>query len=101
MTNARFDCRQDYEDALCGLSENPDSLHCKHQAVLALARAGSLKLAQNEFQRYGLSNVVDDEDILALRARLLKDAFLQSDATNRLDLARQSANQYQVAFDKS
>ena len=101
MTNARFDCRQDYEDALGGLSENPDSLHCKHQAVLALARAGSLKLAQNEFQRYGLSEVADDEDILALRARLLKDAFLQSDATNRLDLARQSANQYQVAFDKT
>lgn len=101
MDTAKFDCRQDYDQALSGLVERPDSLELKHQAVLALARAGSLRFAQDEYQRYGLDDVQDDEDAIGLGARLLKDAFLKSEAPARRHLALRSAARYQFAFEKT
>ena len=98
MKHASFDCRQDYEQALKGLAHDPTNIEYKHQAVLALARAGSLAFAESEFQRYGLDHVIDNEDVLGLKARLLKDAFIQSDAPDRNQIAQQSADVYAQAF---
>ncbi|MEM1036574.1 MAG: TRAFs-binding domain-containing protein [Pseudomonadota bacterium] len=98
MEHALFDCRQDYERALKGLAHDPDNIEYKHQAVLALARSGSLAFAESEFQRYGLDQITSDEDVLGLKARLLKDAFIQNDAPDRSHIARQSADVYAQAF---
>ena len=42
-----------YEDAVRGLKQNPTDPALQHKAVLALARAGSTKLALSEYDRYG------------------------------------------------
>ena len=93
------DCREDYEVAIENLAEDPENLRYRHQAVLALARAGSLEFAQSEFHRYGLDSIEDDEDILGLKARLLKDRFLQAKGSERTQLAKQSAAIYLKAFE--
>ncbi len=92
------DCLSDYDRAIQGLIQAPDNLDLKHKAVLALARAGSLDFALSEYARYGLSEVRGHEDIMALGGRLSKDLFLASSGKAALKYARDSAAQYEAAF---
>lgn len=93
-----------YDDCIRQLSEVPNSLMLQYQAVLSLARAGSLSFAWTEFQRYGLdkiSNLPDDkvsEDVMALGGRLFKDLYLCHSGKAARDYALKSAEKYEAAF---
>lgn len=87
-----------YATALSGLKVSPDDVNLKHQAVLALARAGSLSMAFHEYSRYGLDEIRHHEDIIGLGARLLKDLFITHQAPQALDYARDSAQKYEAAY---
>lgn len=90
--------RQRYDAAIIALRDDPDSLVHMHQAVLALARAGSLVFAVQEYERYGLDKIWHDEDIMSLGGRLYKDLYLASSTTMARDFAIESAEQYEAAF---
>lgn len=90
--------RHQYDTAIMALRESPDSLVHMHQAVLALARAGSLTFARQEYARYGLDKVWHDEDIMALGGRLYKDLYLSSSGMTARDFALESAERYEAAF---
>lgn len=90
--------RDQYDSAIVALRESPDSLPHMHQAVLALARAGSLAFARQEYARYGLDKVWHDEDIMALGGRLYKDLYLSSSGVMARDFALESADRYEAAF---
>jgi len=47
-----------YESAVEALKTRPDDRDLQHQAVLSLARAGSLDFAIAEFKRFGLGDVI-------------------------------------------
>lgn len=87
-----------YQAAMSGLRASPDDVSLKHQAVLTLARAGSLSLARREYRRYGLDEIRHHEDIMGLGARLLKDLFIIHKGTEALDYARASAQKYETAY---
>ena len=63
-----------YDAAVTALEHNRQDRNLQHRAVLSLARMGALERAQMRFVEFGLDRVADDEDILALDARLQKDA---------------------------
>lgn len=90
-----------YETALAALKVSPESLQLKHQAVLALARSGALEFAEAEFHRFGLADVNDDEDIMALAGRLAKDSALSQKGAAQAEEALRSANLYRTAFEVS
>lgn len=92
------DYLQSYEQALAALKARPDDLSAKHQAVLMLARMGSLGFAVSEYARYGLDEIRNHEDIMALGARLSKDLYLASSGKAALEHARDSAAKYEAAF---
>lgn len=85
-----------YESAIIALKTNSQDRTAKHQAVLSLARLGAVDFALEEYERYGLGEVTDDEDIIALKGRLFKDLYIRS--SYKAALARQSADQYNLAF---
>ncbi|MEM8616012.1 MAG: TRAFs-binding domain-containing protein [Pseudomonadota bacterium] len=88
-----------YEAAVLGLAQTPGDRRLQHTAVLALARAGSVDFALQEYERYGLHTVDDDEDIIALRGRLHKDRYERSDDKSLArSHARRSAESYDQAF---
>ena len=89
---------QSYEFALAALHLEPGSQHACHQAVLALARLGSLEFAIGEYARYGLDKVGDHEDIMALGARLSKDLYLTGSGDDSLAHAQESSDKYEAAF---
>ena len=62
-----------YDLANTALRAHPDDRHLQHRAVLALARIGAPERAQARFVELGLDKIQDDEEILALAARLQKD----------------------------
>ncbi len=70
-----------------------------YNSILSLLRAGALEQAEKEYFRLGLDTVSDCEDILALGGRLLKSKMVESNQECRIDLARQSAEKYQHAYD--
>ncbi len=80
-----------------GLAEYPDDLWLKHRAVLALARAGSTEQAARRFEEYGLA-AVDNEDVAALRARIVKDLALAAAGEERRRAAARSAALYAAIF---
>jgi len=86
----------EYESAIISLNANPRDRTAQHQAVLSLARLGAVDFALEEYERYSLGSVQNDEDIIALKGRLLKDLYIRS--SNDAVLARQSADQYDLAF---
>ena len=90
-----------YEAALEALSLHSSDLSAQHQAVLALARMGSLDFALAEYDRLGLDKIRNHEDVQALGARLLKDLYQRGAALYTLRYARKSAKKYQQAFDDS
>lgn len=95
---------KNYDLAMAGLRSDPGDITLQHQAVLTLARAGSLDFAWTEFQRYGLDEItaLQDtkllEDIMGLAGRLLKDLFLTTSGKTAKDYALQSAEKYEAAF---
>lgn len=101
MPNALYDCREDYDVAVQGLVKSPGDRQLQYQAVLALARAGSLEKAKADYERFGLWDAGDNEDYLSLAGRLLKDEYHRESGENRLLLARQSAERYQFAYERT
>ena len=80
-----------------GLEEHPGDLALEHRAVLALARAGATEEAARRFDRYALGRS-SDEEILALRARIAKDAALACGGGERRGGARSAARLYGAIF---
>ena len=73
-----------YDSVMEELAVRPDDMALRHRAVLTLARAGATEHAEREYARLGLDGVSDNEDVIALGGRLLKDrAFTQSDGDRR------------------
>jgi len=92
------DYLNDYDTAITALKTDPNNPELKHQAVLALARAGSLEFALKEYQRYALEKIRHHEDIMALGGRLYKDLYLQNSGKEALEYAQKSAAKYEAAF---
>lgn len=87
-----------YENALQQLEASPDSREFQYQAVLALARMGSLDFALLEYDRYGLINIRHHEDIMALGGRLSKDLYLSTTGQTASQHALDSAQKYEAAY---
>ena len=91
-----------YERATTHLNTSPNEREFQHQAVLALARSGSLDLAIAEYARYDLSGIRHHEDIMALEGRLFKDLYIRAlwrgDHSGAKSFAQQSAHKYEAAF---
>jgi Tetratricopeptide Repeats-Sensor/Adenylate and Guanylate cyclase catalytic domain len=83
-----------------GLEEHPDDIALGHRAVLALARTGATEEAARRFDRYGLSRS-SEEDVLALRARIAKDAALARDGDERRRGSRSAARLYGDIFTRT
>ena len=80
-----------------GLAEHPDELWLKHRAVLALARAGATKEAEQRFLRYGLLAAAErEEDIAALAARISKDLALDAPFDGRRAQALRARDRYRA-----
>ena len=94
-----FNPETSYDAAIRRLTSDPNSPAFQHQAVLALARAGSLDFALAEFARYGLDKVRCHEDIQGLGGRLEKDLFLASSGAGAQKHARRSAELYTKAYE--
>ena len=92
---------QNYEAGVAALKDRPNDRQLQHQIVLALARAGALTFAISEYDRFGLSAVTDDEDIMALNGRLSKDLYLRSSGQEAQRHAIEAAQKYEAAFQKS
>ncbi|HEY7618245.1 MAG TPA: tetratricopeptide repeat-containing protein [Solirubrobacteraceae bacterium] len=80
-----------------GLAEHPGDVSLEHRAVLALARAGSTEEAARRFADYRLQ-LVDDEDVAALGARLEKDVALATGGDGRAEHAARAAALYDSIF---
>lgn len=87
-----------YDQAILSLASDPLDRAAQHRAVLALARAGSLTFALSEYKRYGLDRLRNQEDIMALWGRLLKDLYLCSEGQTALEYARASSEKYEAAY---
>lgn len=87
-----------YDFAVQGLQDVPGSLYFRHAAVLCLARAGAGQRARQEFINLKLDDITDDENVIALDARLWKDLALNCRGTDRHIHAEMSASLYAKAF---
>jgi len=83
-----------------GLAEHPGQLSLEHRAVLALARAGATDEAASRFSEYGL-DVIEDEDIEALGARIAKDFALREVGEERRVRAARAAERYATVFSRT
>ncbi len=77
----------------------PDSERLKHRAILALAWVGATDRAMQRFHEWKLDRS-EDTDVLALEARLLKDAALKLKGAPRRAGLLQAAAVYKRIFDK-
>jgi class 3 adenylate cyclase len=87
-----------YDAAAEAVRAAPHEIRLKHRAVLTLARAGATQHARREYAALGLDRVSDDEDVLALGGRLLKDLSLAAMGEARRKLAALSAVKYAQAY---
>lgn len=88
-----------YDILMEGLAEDPDNRGLRHRAVLMLARAGATSRAQQQYIALGLDDIDDEEDIIALGGRLLKDLSLAAPyEAARTTLARHSKDKYAEAY---
>lgn len=62
-----------YDTARRAVEAFPDSVRLRHGGVLALARMGAVDRAKRLFCHWQLDGIDDDEEVLALWARLMKD----------------------------
>ncbi len=87
-----------YDTVILRLESAPHNPELQHQAVLALARAGSLDFALSEYKRYGLDKIRHHEDIMALFGRLFKDLYLSNSGDAAQDYALKSSEKYEAAY---
>ena len=87
-----------YESCLDALKLKPGDRALQHQLVLSLARAGALDFASSEYRRFGLNDVTENEDIMALKGRLSKDLYLKSSGAAAHSHAKDAADAYESAF---
>ncbi|MGE4063117.1 MAG: tetratricopeptide repeat-containing protein [Rhodospirillaceae bacterium] len=87
-----------YDAEVAGMSDAVPDLARACRAVLLLARSGAAQQAEKEFERFGLNLVTDDERIVSLGARLLKDRSLGTAGEERRRLARAAADRYASAY---
>jgi tetratricopeptide (TPR) repeat protein len=80
-----------------GLEEFPGDLKLGHRAVLALARSGATAGARALLDRLGTG----DDELIALDARLYKDAALAATGDQRATLAREAAARYAALYAKN
>ncbi|MEQ8736524.1 MAG: TRAFs-binding domain-containing protein [Rhodospirillaceae bacterium] len=88
-----------YDILMDGLAEDPDNRVFRYRAVLVLARAGATARALQEYERLGLNQIADDDQIISLGGRLLKDLSQSSaDRHARQRYALQSQTRYGEAY---
>jgi len=87
-----------YDAAAEAVRASPADIRLKHRAVLTLARAGATQHARREYTALGLDRITDDEEVLALGGRLLKDLSLAAVGEQRRRLAALSAVKYAQAY---
>ena len=87
-----------YDLANTALREHPEDRQLQHRAVLALARVGAPTRAQARFVELGLDAVGDDEEILALAARLQKDLAFALPRGGRGAKLAEAASTYERAY---
>lgn len=92
---------QIYERGLETLKARPGDRKAQHSVVLSLARLGALDFALEEYARYGLDEVDNDEDIMALAGRLTKDFYSKTGGVEAIQYAKHSAGKYDAAFQKT
>lgn len=80
------------------LKEYPDFITLKHRAVLCLANAGALEVANEAFEKLELHKEKNDEDILCLKGKILKAQALEADGERRAIIAQSSVKQYESAY---
>lgn len=97
----QHDYIQSYEAGIAALKTRPSDRDLQHQVVLSLARAGALDFAIAEYARFGLAEINDHEDIMALNGRLSKDLYLRSSGSIAAKHAKEAAEKYEAAFQKS
>jgi class 3 adenylate cyclase/tetratricopeptide (TPR) repeat protein len=76
----------------------PDHRLLHHRAVMTLARAGALEQAMRDYKAAKLDQVTDDEDIIALGGRLLKDQALAAPGGMDRSMAYAAIGKYRQAF---
>lgn len=83
-----------YDRAQEALQQWPDSQPLQHLSILALASCGSTKAALAAFRASSLASS-ENEDYLALEARLLKDLALRGSAAEAAGLLAEAAEAYE------
>lgn len=94
----RGDLLAAYDLAKQAIACFPDNTWFGHRAVLNLARSGATRQAQKLFDGLQLGDCHDNDEIVALQARLVKDEAIASSGSHRLQLATRSAQLYERAF---
>jgi len=97
----RSECIKAFDLARTEVAREPENLALRHGGVLALARMGAIEQARRMYAEWGLDTVTDDEDVLALKGRLLKDEALQLDGEERRRGLHAAAAAYRRAFEAS
>lgn len=87
-----------YDLLRAGIERDPADVGLKHRAVLSLARVGAALQARRDYRAYGLDQVEDHEDVIALGGRLLKDEALALSGEERANAARAAIMRYRKAF---
>ena len=82
-----------YNLAISNIAQHPSSPLLKHRAVLCLVNSGALSAASQEFVKLELDKIVDDEEILCLKGKILK-----SQALTDKSIARLATEQYAKAY---
>lgn len=95
----RSDYLRAYDLATHGVALYPDHVGLRHRGVLALARIGVTSRATLLFSQWALNQVTDDEDVLALRGRLIKDAARSQTGPARVGALVKAADAYERAFE--
>lgn len=86
-----------YDTSQQALSYYPEHRELRHRVVLSLARMGAVGRAEKLFYSLGLDDE-EDEDVLALKARLLKDSGLRAVGTERSVRLHKAREAYERAF---
>ena len=89
-----------HDRAMAALAQAPEDVPLRYRATLNLARAGATGMALDLFHRLRL-DVVDDPEVAALGARLIKDRALEQPAAARAPLLAEAARRYDALWRRS
>ena len=90
-----------FDLARTAVADNDAGVRLRHGGVLALARMGAIDQARRIYAQWGLDAVIDNEDVLALKGRLLKDEALAQHGEERRRGLHEAAAAYRRAYDAS